>query len=230
MGQTGITVKDSWFNKSACGSEGHVLAHHGKVPITVAGDQLALSRADTTLSKGVCGDDPPTMQDIELPRSSVGQDPCDVSLPPRHQMGAHDRGASLRPRLQSGFCCGGALLRPGQLMGANDRGALLRPRLQSGFCCGGVLLRPRQLMGACCGGGVSLQPRHPMGACCGRVSLWARLQSGVRSGGVSLRPRHPMGACVRIRSSRALRILSRGERIVGWPGEAGTGSSVSVPV
>jgi hypothetical protein len=131
--------KELWPVKSACGNEGHLPTHPGKVPITVAGGQLAFSKA--TLSKGVCGDDPPTMQDVQ--QSKRGED-----------------------------------------------------HLEKVY------------------GGVSWRPRHPMGACCG---------------GVSLRPRDQMGACVRICSSRTLRILGREERIMGRPGEAETGLSVSAP-
>jgi hypothetical protein len=164
--------KELWPIRSACGSEGNLLTHPGKVPITLTGDHLAFSKANTTLSKGVRGDDPPTMQDIQQLKS--GED---------HLEKTYD-GVSLRLRLTS-----------------------------DARCAGGIPLRPCHLMGACCGG-VSLRPRHQMGAYCG----------------VSSRPRHQMGAFVLIRSSRALRTLDWEERIVGWPGEAGTGSSVSAPV
>jgi hypothetical protein len=64
--------------------------------------------------------------------------------------------------------------------------------------------------------------RHQSDACCGGLSEGSRCQMGTCGGGVPLRPRHQMGASVRIRFSRALRMMGRGERIVGWPGEAGT--------
>jgi hypothetical protein len=46
--------------KSDSGSEGHLLTHPVKAPVTLAGDHLALSRVGTALAKGVCGDDPST--------------------------------------------------------------------------------------------------------------------------------------------------------------------------
>jgi hypothetical protein len=197
-------MNDSWLIKLACGSEGHLPTHPGKVQISVAGDQLALSRVDTTWSKGVCGDDPSTMQDIKLPKKDQSRSVYGgVSSRLRHQL----RICSVRCVDASSWPC---------------------HRTDVG--CGGVSLWPRHHSGARYGGvGVSLRPRHQSGACCG-VLLRPRHQMGACFGGVSLRPRHQMGACVRIRSSRALRVLSREERTMRWPGESGTGSSVSAPV
>jgi hypothetical protein len=97
-------------------------------------------------------------------------------------------------------------------------GCSVRPCQSTSACFG----RSRHLMGTC---SVSCRPRHPMGAC--GVSLRPCRPMGA-SCGASLRPRHPMGACgVSIRPSRASCSIQREGRIVGGPGEAGTGSSVS---
>jgi hypothetical protein len=40
------------------GSEGHLLIHPEKAPVTLTGDLLALSRVGTALSEGICEDGP----------------------------------------------------------------------------------------------------------------------------------------------------------------------------
>jgi hypothetical protein len=61
-------------------SEGHLLIHPEKAPITLTGDLLALSRAGTALSEGICEDDPPEVSAIldaalQKPILNGGRDP-----------------------------------------------------------------------------------------------------------------------------------------------------------
>jgi hypothetical protein len=62
--------KELWQKESMSGSEGHLLAHPDEVKVTLAGDHAAALTVVHTLSKGVCGDDPPTMFSLILEDSS----------------------------------------------------------------------------------------------------------------------------------------------------------------